>query len=61
MIKTEPVGRPALKVLFYILAVISIKEKFIPTQKTQEGSVHLIKTNLCFIIAQRNTSLEFFK
>lgn len=46
MIKTEPVGRPALKVLFSILAVISIKEKFIPTQKTQEGSVHLYQDKL---------------
>lgn len=46
MIKTEPVGKPAFKVIFSILAMISPKEKFVPTQKTQEGSVHLYHDKL---------------
>lgn len=44
VIQTEPVQKHALKVLCSILAIISPKS--VPTQKTQEGSVHLYQDKL---------------
>jgi len=45
-IKTEPVGKPALLVLFSVLAIISLKEKYVPTKKAHKGSLHLYADTL---------------